>query len=335
MKNKKLLVTASAVLASISLLVSSTPASATVTSFGKWSNRTQTMYIATSSANSTAWSSGAAKWKSNTNFNVSTKLGTSSIYYAYDVNDSSVTWDGICTYTTRSGIITKATLQLNTYYTNQSKYTSSIKAGVTGHEVGHSLGLNHTSAVETSSIMYPNTFNSDGTPARSVNPSSSDISVVNNLYPVLPTATATGVGSKGDGVYLHASWSVGYKNKEELTKAADLVVKGTVSKEKGSKFGKKGDYSTYSTEVNVEISEVLKGDPAQEGQNITVSQMGGTDGEVTVYSDSSTHLRKNQEIMLFLREVNGDTYIPINEDDSIFVNEGGSFKNIASKKELE
>ncbi len=303
MRKKKLLVSVTAILASLSLLLSSTPASATVTTFGKWANRTQTMYVPSSSANFTAWSSGAAKWRTNTSFNLSTSQGSSSIYYAYDVKNSSVTWDGLCTYTVANGIITKATINLNTYYTQDNKYTSSIKAGLTGHEIGHSLGLNHTSLLETSSIMHPYTFNSNGTPARALNPSSSDIAVVNQLYPILPAAApdSKGIASQEDGIYLHPSWSVYYEDEEALSQAAELVVKGTVSKEKGSTL-KTGDYPGYSTEVSITVSEVIKGDPACVNQQITVSQMGGTDGVVTVYSDSSTHLKKEQEVVLFLKK---------------------------------
>ncbi|MCD9023892.1 hypothetical protein [Cohnella silvisoli] len=155
------------------------------------------------------------------------------------------------------------------------------------------------------------------------------------MYPVLFAKTLTGTAtSKADGVHIDASWSVYYANEAELTKGADLVVKGTVSKEKGSKF-KKGDFSSYSTDVDLTITKIIKGDTAQIGANIIVSQMGGTDGVNTVFSSHSTHLKKDQEVVLFLRKVDVNTYIPLNEDDGIYVNEKDKYNNISSKKELK
>lgn len=320
-------------LGALALVVSSTPVFAsTVTTFAKWSSRTQTMTISTSSGNSTAWSSGAALWKNNTNFKVSTTLGAASSYYAYDTSDSSVTWDGITTTTYSGGIITNAQLRLNTYYTSASKYTAAIKAGVTGHEVGHSLGLNHSSVVETSSIMHPYTFNSDGTQARAVTPSSGDISVVNSLYPALTSSSTSSTTS--DGVYLVPSWAVYYKDENELMNASDIVVRGVISKESGSKYKTKGEYHTYSTISELKVNEVIKGD-AQIDSSIQVNQMGGTDGNVKVIGEHTTLLKKDQEVILFLKKIDSNTYIPINEDDSIFVHDNGKFKNIENKKEIE
>ncbi|MGO4538764.1 matrixin family metalloprotease [Paenibacillus sp. 2TAB19] len=336
MRKKRMLVSIAAVLTVVTLLVNSTPASATVTSFGKWASRTKTMYVNTSSA-TTPWAAGANKWKTNTNFNISTTLGTSSTYYAVNVNTSMATWDGLCTFTVDGGIISQATLNINTYYTSQSKYTSSIITAVAAHEVGHSLGLEHTSVVETTSIMHPYTFNSNGTTARALNPSANDISVVNGLYPLQSSFALdeSSIESEAlaDGVYVHPSWSVYYEDEASLTEAADLVVRGQVVKEKGSKY-KKGDYKNYKTDVNVGVLEVLKGE-YESDQPITLSQMGGTDGDVTVFSDMSTYLKKGQEVILFLRKMADGTYIPINEDDGIYVADSSSYANIASSKKLD
>lgn len=336
MRKKRIVIGMAALLTSVALLANSAPVSATVTSFGKWASRTKTMYVNANSA-TTPWGTGAAKWKNSTNFNISTAIGTSTTYYAVNVNDPIATWDGLCTFTVSNGIISKATLNINTRYTSDSKYTSSILAGVTGHEVGHSLGLEHTSVVETNSIMHPYTFNSNGTTARALNPSANDIAVVNELYP-LQSSAALGTpdadpSTAEDGVYVHPSWSVYYEDEAALTEAADLVVRGKVSKEKGSKF-KKGDYAGYKTEVSVDVLEVLKGEH-EAGQPITVAQMGGSDGSVTVFSDMSTHLKKGQEVVLFLLKSGDGSYIPINEDDGIYLGEAGSFANIASSKKLD
>lgn len=336
MGKKRMLVSIAAVLTGVALLMNSTPAFATVTSFGKWASRTKTMYVDAASA-STPWGTGAAKWRNSTNFNVTTSLGTSSTYYAVNVNTSMATWDGNCTFTVSGGIISKAILNINTYFTSDSKYTANILAALTAHEVGHSLGLEHTSVAETSSIMHPHTFKSDGTTARALSPSANDIGVVNGLYPLQTSssseATLTDPATLEDGVYVHPSWSVYYEDEEAMAEAADLVVRAQVTKEIGSKF-KKGDYTNYTTDVNAKILEVLKGEH-DAGKTITISQMGGHDGSVTVFSDTTTYLEKGQEVVLFLRKVGDQSYIPINEDEGIYVAETDAFTNIASNKKLD
>ncbi|MCR8658975.1 matrixin family metalloprotease [Paenibacillus endoradicis] len=331
-KKKKLLSGSFSVLLGLTLLVSSSSVSATVNTFGKWSNRTQTMYAVTT-ASQTHWSNGAAKWKNSTNYNISVASGLNSTYYSQDVNKSDVDWDGLCTFTVNNGIISKAILNLNTYYTSQSKYTSSIIAGVTGHEIGHSLGLEHTSVVETSSIMHPYTFNSNGTIERALNPSASDKTVVNNLYPLSKLAANRvdlGLSSEDISIHLEPSWAVYYEDEAALMKAADLVIRGRVAEKIGNKAAK-GNYSNYNTLVNIQVSDVIKG-TKMVGENIAMSQMGGTDGKVEVYSDSSTHLKEKQEVLLFLRQSSDGTFRPINEDDSIFLLEDGGYHNIADQQ---
>lgn len=55
--------------------------------------------------------------------------------------------------------------------------------------------------------MHPYTFNSDDAQARALSPSSSDISVTNDLYPLI-AGFSTRTVSEADGVYVHPSWSV-------------------------------------------------------------------------------------------------------------------------------
>ncbi|HIW33103.1 MAG TPA: matrixin family metalloprotease [Candidatus Paenibacillus intestinavium] len=333
-KRRKIVASSVSMMLALTLFVNSTPASATVTTYGKWASRTQTINVVNTTS-LTHWSNGAAKWKNSTNYNVSAMTGMGLTYYTLDVNKSNVDWDGLCTFTVTSGIITKAILNLNTHYTSQSQYTNSVIAGVTGHEIGHSLGLNHTSVVETSSIMHPYTFNDNGTLARALSPSTSDKTVVNNLYP-LATLAANRVdlesSSDDQTIQLEPSWAVYYEDEEALTKAADLVIRGTVLETIGN-YALKGNYSDYNTRVNIRLSDVIKGAELV-GETITISQMGGTDGKVDVLSDHSTHLKEKQEVVLFLRQSSDGTYRPINEDDGIFVLRNSQFNNIATDQEL-
>ncbi|MEK3795091.1 matrixin family metalloprotease [Paenibacillus sp. FSL R7-0204] len=146
-------------IAVFSLVVTSTSASAAVTTDGRWYN--------------------------NTNFKLSSILGSVSNYFATDAFVEGVQWDGV-TYSTildPSGTIIKAEVYLNTWAFTQRSYSAAQKAAVAAHELGHSLGLNEASVVESSSIMWPYSFNSSGQFVKVLNPSSTDISVVNSHYP--------------------------------------------------------------------------------------------------------------------------------------------------------
>jgi len=52
-------------------------------------------------------------------------------------------------------------------------------------------------------------------------------------------------------------------------------------------------------------------------------------------SSGSILLTKDQEVALFLRKTDNNTFIPINENDSVFVSDLGKFTNISTKEELE
>lgn len=329
----KRLVFVSALLFSVfTLLLSTNFASAAPTSFARWASATQTILVSNYSSNYSAWSTGATKWKNSTNFKVSTIVGShTSNYYAYDVYDSNVDWDGIAKTTHGNGVITKSVLNFNTYYTSKSNYTASIKAGLAGHEIGHSLGLNHVSVVEisTNSIMYPYTFKSNGSPARALSPTSADITVVNNLYrKSIGSILST---SKEDGIYLTPSWSVYYEDEIALEKAADLVVRAKVMDNLGSHIDK-NKIQPYTTQHILEIQDVIKGDIKEE--KIVLSQMGGSDGVTNVFGEHTTLLTVNDEIIVFLKESEDGSYRPINEDDGIYVykDHKGKFVNIRSKE---
>lgn len=198
-------------------------------------------------ANTAAWTSGAAKWYNNTNFKLSSILGSVSKYFATD-----------------------------TY-----------------------------------------------------------VEKVNGLYPALTlkseTAEPNSVNSSSEKtIHLHPNWAVYYKDDNELADAADLVVQGIVKEDLGSNIDNKGAYYSYYTDVSLEVTKVIKGDPAENQKVIRVSQMGGSDGSVNVVSEGSTKLLKDQEVTLFLKRLNDERYIPINEDESIFVNAGGEFLNTAN-----
>lgn len=145
------------------------------------------------------------------------------------------------------------------------------------------------------------------------------------------TAEPNSVNSSSEKtIHLHPNWAVYYKDDNELADAADLVVQGIVKEDLGSNIDNKGAYYSYYTDVSLEVTKVIKGDPAEDQKAIRVSQMGGSDGSVNVVAEGSTKLLKDQEVTLFLKRLNDERYIPINEDESIFVNAGGEFLNTAN-----
>jgi hypothetical protein len=133
-------------------------------------------------------------------------------------------------------------------------------------------------------------------------------------------------------VRIISCWAVNYGNQAALLEAADLVVKGSVVEEIGTIF-EKGKYGEYRTEVKLQISDVFKGDYAA-GDRITIAQMGGYDGEVTVIGDHTTFLKEQQEVVLFLRQSNESVYRPINENDGVYVLVDGFYKNTGNNKIL-
>jgi len=105
-----------------------------------------------SAASSTAWSSSVSDWQpSDANFQLD-----SSNYEVYlsDTYNSGIGWDGITVLTTSGTTILSASAYLNTYYT--SSYAVTQRRSVSGHELGHVLGLDEHSGWV---LMEPSTYN--------------------------------------------------------------------------------------------------------------------------------------------------------------------------------
>ncbi|WP_027088168.1 matrixin family metalloprotease [Cohnella panacarvi] len=260
------------------------------------------------------WTTAAGNWNSATNFKFT--AGASTTFVANDVNDNTVTWDGITntTWTTATGIITDNKCFLNTYYTSQTRYTQDIVNGIATHEFGHAIGLDHSTS--NASVMFPYTFTVEGAAARPNVPGSDDIAAINSIYAASASSATTSSPSDNTTVSLHPSWAYHYGDINQLYKHADLAVIGVIThNHKPVKLGEHPFHHYSPSSLKVEV--VLKGDDRLTNTEILLRQLGGEIGGVRVISDASTPLKKDQRFLLFLKKsVFG--YYPINENEGIF-----------------
>ena len=87
-----------------------------------------------------AWSQSIGDWNL-----TSTPVNFENYWYfkvgCFESRRSDVTWDGYCWRNTYENYIMSATCTLNAYYTDG--YSASKRKSVSGHELGHVLGLSH------------------------------------------------------------------------------------------------------------------------------------------------------------------------------------------------
>jgi len=88
---------------------------------------------------------------------------------------------------------------------------------------------------------------------------------------------------------------------EELTVQSDLIVRGMVVS--ASSQWEQSNIYTYTT---IRVEESLKGNPPTD---LKVKQLGGRVGEITANVPGTPELNPKDEVILFLREWNGDYWI--------------------------
>ncbi|MFD0715710.1 matrixin family metalloprotease [Paenibacillus sp. GCM10027626] len=286
------------------------------------------------------WNTGAKEWNDATVVTLSS--GINSNFTVGNQTLSTVTWDGATepVYNT-NGTFKSVKVWLNDFYTSQSNYVNTENAiqSVATHELGHALGLDHAPA-RTLSVMVPGTFFSDGTFARiQYFPGIGDENSVNNIYQnsLSPSRFDIDENDFVEGkelVALGLSWSKWYLNLKDLARDADLVVKANVTTKHGTVVTGE-NYYDYKQKSEINIQEVLKGDSALLQQNVILYQMGGEDQNVVVKYHGTTPLNENDSVILYLKKIGDNEYIPINEDVSIFkVNSNGQFVNLESQKSM-
>ncbi|UKS26611.1 matrixin family metalloprotease [Paenibacillus sp. HWE-109] len=292
------------------------------------------------------WFTGATRWTNDPQSTITVQTGYRYDFRAGNTENSSATWDGICytNYNWLTGNISSTRAWVNTYFTTQSRYTIPIISAIATHELGHAVGLGHNDT--EASVMLSYTFYSNGTLARTYEyPTPADLHSVNNKYDGYPYGTSLtakngestsekkGVPSlekvknpknKENVVIIEPSWAYKYDSLKDLADSADLVIEGTVKKKDNMKTTSKKELTEYSTGSSLEIKKILKGDPTLEKKDIVVNQLGGESENTLYYSHHTTQLQDNQNVIIFLKKIGENNYIPINEDDSIFVSTDGS-----------
>lgn len=150
----------------------------------KWSDPDPiTTWIYPGGVDSTAFYNSRVAWNNTStpiNFTGANNIGTEEVGLT-TVYNSSVGWDGQTAVTFSGGLMIHATSKLNTFYTANSPYGAGARQSVAAHEMGHALGLDHTSGQV---LMNPATF---GQGSRwgdyGINtPRGDDVNGVNALY---------------------------------------------------------------------------------------------------------------------------------------------------------
>ncbi|AJT40356.1 matrixin family metalloprotease [Psychromicrobium lacuslunae] len=243
-----------------------------------------------SSASRTAWTSGISDWNdASAGVSLSTTSGTGTATLG-DANDSSVGWDGITYYSwnNNTNIVTDVSAYLNVAYT--ASYDAAKRKGVAAHEIGHVLGLDHTSSCV---LMNPTT--PDRTDCGVSTPQSDDVNGVRSLYATNNFSEQESRPATTGHTVMHLSQAKTFNSLKSLHQGADAVVLATVgSKSESIKNG------IPFTDHQLKVLRWLKGGSAD--GTATIHQTGGTVNGELIQDELEPLLQQGQTGIYFLHQ---------------------------------
>ncbi|MEK5439337.1 MULTISPECIES: matrixin family metalloprotease [Paenibacillus] len=207
-------------------------------------------------------------------------------------------------------------------------FTSARIKHTTAHEVGHSLGLAHTtaSAQVSTSLM---TAGDNSSVNRDINtPSSYDISELRSLYggPGLMASSLNADTSNQNEVDIETQYE-SYDTLSELSSFSDLVVIASPTDDFENRkhiatFYDTGDLQDYYTLNNLSIKKVLEGDSSNIVENLEVIESNAIVDfglqKVKMVNDGYQETQKGTEYILFLRKDPQGQYQIINRNEGTF-----------------
>lgn len=204
------------------------------------------------------------------------------------------------------------------------KYPEIIKHTTT-HEVGHTLGLTHTTA---SAYISTSLMTAGNTADRNINtPSAYDISELRSIWggPAYKTLELLANNPVADEIPMETVHAT-QDNFTDLEKTADLVVVASatndfVDRPHINTYYESGALQDFYTLTNVEIKEVLKGD-LHVGANLEIAEPNGVievqGKEVKLITDGYENIVKDQDYVLFLKLNSQGQYFLTNRNNGKF-----------------
>ncbi|SDL98714.1 matrixin family metalloprotease [Paenibacillus jilunlii] len=213
-------------------------------------------------------------------------------------------------------------------HNNGVNFTSTRIRHTTAHEVGHSLGLAHT----TSSTQVSTSLMTEGNnPSlnRDINtPSSYDISELRSLYggPALMALSLNTDTSNQNEINVETQYE-SYATLSELSNYSDVIVIASPTDDFENRkhiatFYDTGDLQDYYTLNNLSIKKVLAGDSSNIGENLEVIESNSIvefgARKIKMINDGYKETQKGQEYILFLKKDPQGQYQIVNRNEGTF-----------------
>ncbi|AIQ31227.1 hypothetical protein P40081_25975 [Paenibacillus sp. FSL P4-0081] len=213
-------------------------------------------------------------------------------------------------------------------YEGGVNFTAARIKHTTAHEVGHSLGLDHTTASAQVSTSLMTAGNHPSVNRDNNTPTSYDISELRSLYggPALKAPDLNAETPNPNVVNIETEYEL-FDNLSELSNNSDLVVVASPmddfeNRKHIATFYDTGDLQDYYTLNNLSIKKVLAGDSSDIGENLEVIESNAIVDfglqKVKMVNDGYQETQKGTEYILFLSKNPQGQYQIINRNAGVF-----------------